>query len=95
MTPEQDEVRDNPGASRYELLRDGRVVGLIDYRLRDGAISLDHAEIDPPLRGRGLGTVLAAGAIADAAGRGLKVVPRCPFVVAYVRRHPELGELLA
>ena len=95
MTDAGGEVNDNPEASRYELLLDGRVVGLIDYRLREGTISLDHAEVDPPLRGRGLGCRLAAGALADAAERGLKVIPRCPFVAAYIRRHPELRELLA
>jgi predicted GNAT family acetyltransferase len=95
VTAAEGEVRDNPEASRYELVLDGRVAGRLDYRLSGGTVSLNHAEVDQPLRGQGLGDVLAAGALADAAERGLKVVPRCPFVAAYVRRHPELADLLA
>jgi len=85
----------NPGASRYELFVDGELTGFLDYRLGDGTIALTHAEVEPDRRGLGFGMALAAGAIADAAERELKVIPRCPFVVAYVARHPELAPLLA
>jgi len=85
----------NSEASRYELFVDGVLAGFVDYRLGEGTIVMTHAEVDSSRRGQGFGNALAAGAIADAAERGLKVIPRCPFVVAYVKRHPELGELLA
>jgi hypothetical protein len=87
-------VEDNRQASRYELRVDGKLAGLIDYSLGDGTIAMNHSEVEPALQGRGLGSVLAAGALADVAERGLKVIPYCPFVAAYLRRHPELQELL-
>jgi predicted GNAT family acetyltransferase len=34
------------------------------------------------------------GALADLRGRGLKIVPICPFVRAYLQRHPEYGDLV-
>jgi predicted GNAT family acetyltransferase len=84
-------VEDNPQASRYELRADGALVGFVDYRLGEGTIALIHTEVDSALRRRGLGSELVAGALADAAKRGLEVIPICPFVVAYLRRHPDGG----
>jgi uncharacterized protein len=46
-------------------------------------------------RGRGLASQLVAGALENVRARGLKVVPRCPFVRAYIARHPEYRDLLA
>ena len=51
--------------------------------------TLVHTEIDPAFEGHGLGSHLAAGALDDARQRGLTVVPLCPFVTAYLRRHHE------
>lgn len=54
---------------------------------------LIHTEVDPAFEGRGLATKLIAGAIQDIRARGLKLVPVCPFVRAYLRRHPEDRDL--
>jgi predicted GNAT family acetyltransferase len=89
------EVRDNPGESRYELLVDGRLLGMILYRREDGIVTLYHTEVAPELEGRGLGGRLVADALADLRARGLRLVPRCPFVAAYLRRHPEESDLVA
>jgi predicted GNAT family acetyltransferase len=89
-------VRDNSDALRYELLLDRRVVGELLYRLRpNGRISLVHTEVLPSYEGRGLAGRLVAGALDDARARGLQVVPICPYVQAYVRRHPEYEDILA
>ena len=82
-------VRDNPDESRYELIVDGVVAGEIQYRLRSDAIILVHTEVAPQFEGQGLGGELVAGALADIRARGLRVVPVCPFVRAYLQRHPE------
>jgi predicted GNAT family acetyltransferase len=86
-------VQDNPGESRYELLLDQRVVGEILYRLTPDHIVLLHTEVLPSLEGRGLGTRLVVGALDDIRARGLHV-PFCPFVRAYIRRHPEYADLV-
>lgn len=82
-------VRDNPGESRYELVVDGEVAGEIQYRLRSDTVVLVHTEVAPQFEGHGLGSELVAGALADIRARGLRVVPVCPFVRAYLQRHPE------
>jgi len=87
-------VADNPGESRYEALLGDRIVGISEYHLRPGVIRFLHTETDPAFGGRGFGSRLAAGALDDARARGLRVIPKCPFIRAYVRRHPEYADLL-
>ena len=82
-------VRDNPEELRYELLVDGTMAGEILYRLRSDAVVLVHTEIAPQFEGQGLGGKLVAGALADIRARGLRPVAVCPFVRAYLQRHPE------
>lgn len=86
-------VRDNPARSRYELLLDGVVSGELSYRRVPGGIALTHAGVDPARQGRGLGVRLVAGALADLRVRDLRVVPVCPFVVWFMRRHPGFDDL--
>lgn len=87
-------VQDNPGELRYELLVDGEVAGEIRYRRSPDFVALVHTEVAPAVEGRGLGARLVAGALDDLRGRGLHVVPICPFVRSYIRRHPEYGDLV-
>jgi len=82
-------VRDNPDELRYELLVDGKPAGEILYRLRPDAVVLVHTEVAPEFEGQGLGSKLVAGALADIRARGLRPVAVCPFVRAYLQRHPE------
>jgi hypothetical protein len=82
-------VRDNLDELRYELLVDGTMAGELLYRLRSDAVVLVHTEIAPRFEGQGLGSKLVAGALADIRARGLRPVAVCPFVRAYLQRHPE------
>jgi len=87
-------VRDSPGESRYELVLDEHVVGEILYRLTPGHVVLLHTEVLPSVEGKGLGARLVAGALDDIRARGLHVVPFCPFVRSYIRRHPVYADLV-
>ncbi|MFL5951748.1 MAG: GNAT family N-acetyltransferase [Gaiellaceae bacterium] len=90
----QSAVRDNRDELRYELLLDGDVVGELRYGLRADAVALVHTEVEPRFEGRGFGAELVAGALDDLRARGAHVIPICPFVRAYIRRHPEYKELV-
>ena len=84
-----------PEERRYELLAGGERAGELVYRDRgDDVIALLHTEVEPKLQHRGLGSALVGGALDDARARGLRVVPLCPFVDAYVSRHPAYGDLV-
>jgi uncharacterized protein len=87
--PTQPRVADNPQASRYELWLGTTRAGLIQYRAKPGTVLLVHFE------GQGLGEQLVAGALENLRARGLKLVPLCPFVRAYLRRHPDQTDLVA
>ena len=90
----RDVVRDNPEELRYELVRDGEVIGVILYRATPGVIALVHTDVEPAFEGEGVGSRLVAGALDDIRARGLRLVPVCPFVAAYLRRHPEQRDLV-
>ena len=88
-------VRNNPSELRYELLLDDRRIGEIRYRVERDAVALVHTDIDPAYEGHGLATRLVEGALRDLRERGLRAIPICPLVVAYIRRHPEYADLVA
>ena len=87
-------VRDNADELRYELVDDGDVVGEIRYRREPGAVALVHTDIEPAREGEGLGEVLVEGALRDLRGRGLGVIPVCPYVRAWIGRHPDYADLV-
>jgi predicted GNAT family acetyltransferase len=89
------EVVDSPDASRYELRLEGRLAGVAEYRRRNGRIIFTHTEVVEALEGHGLAGRLASAALDDARRQGLEVVPLCPFVSAYIARHPEYRDLVA
>ena len=88
-------VVDNPAQSRYEAQLDGRVVGFSQYNLAGDRIVFLHTEVDPSVEGLGIGSRLAAGELDDVRARGLKVIAKCPFIAAWLRRHPDYQDLLA
>lgn len=87
------EIRDNEAAHRYETTVDG-VLAILEYQRSTSRITLIHTEVPPALEGRGIGGALAKFALEDARASGREVVPHCPFVAAYVERHPEYLNLL-
>ena len=94
MTP-QVQVFDNPAEERYDAQVDGAVAGRAYYELQPGRIVFLHTEVDPEYEGRGIGSLLAKDALDDVRSKGLRVVPRCPFIARYIREHPEYQDLLA
>ena len=94
-SPEHAIVVDVPDASRYELQLGDRLVGFVDYRVRDGRLVLTHTEIDEECEGRGFGGRLAAGVLEDVRRKGLVVTPLCPFLARYIELHPEFHDLVS
>jgi len=87
-------VENNAEMHRFEL-RDPGGLGQLQYRYRDdGALILVHTEVPPAIEGRGYAGQLAKTALEYAREHSLRVVAQCPFVRAYVKRHPEYNDLL-
>ena len=57
-------------------------------------IVFTHTLVPPEIEGRGVGSKLIRGALDSARDQGLRVVPQCPFVKAFIDRHPGYRDLL-
>lgn len=86
-------VEHDEGAHQFRL-RVGDQVALIQYSRADDRIVFVHTEVPSALEGQGIGGKLARAALDYARDHKLSVIARCPFVAAYVRRHPEYQALL-
>jgi predicted GNAT family acetyltransferase len=89
-----DQVSDNTTEHRYEMKLEGGTA-FIDYRVSGNVRTLTHAEVPVAMRGAGVAARLTGGALQLARSQGVKVVPRCPYVVTFMQRHPEFNDLLA
>ncbi|MDR1755540.1 MAG: N-acetyltransferase [Culturomica sp.] len=88
-------LKDNAERKRYEFDTDGLVKPHIDYiKNNQAVIYLTHTEVPQPLQGRGVGQALVKGVLEDVEKQGLRVVPTCPFVAAYMKRNPATQRLL-
>jgi predicted GNAT family acetyltransferase len=89
-------VTDNPAVSRYELHVGGELAGFVTYQLSDGdqVIALLHTEVEPAFQGDHLGTHLARFSLDDARERGLAVLPYCPYITSWIRKHPDYADLI-
>ena len=88
------EVRDNPEQRRFEAYVDGRLAGFSAYDLTDDSIMIMHTEVDDAFEGHGVGSELARQMLDLIRADGdLSVTVLCPFVNAWLRRHPEYQDL--
>ena len=89
----EDSVQDNPEAHRFEMRCAGTTAFLI-YAKSPGSLRLIHTEVPPQLKGKNIGSKLVDAALRVASGSGLEVIPQCPFVVHYLKRHPEYTNIV-
>jgi hypothetical protein len=84
------------GGGGFFLERNGVRVAEMTYRFAGPGIAVfDHTEVDPSLRGQGIARLLFDAALAWARASGMKITPRCSYVVAQFRRDPSLADVLA
>ena len=88
------DVTDNKERHRFELVEDGHTA-FAAHTIDGDVITFTHTLVPKAIEGRGIASRLILAALTDVKGRGLKVVPRCPFVKAYIERHPEWQAILA
>jgi predicted GNAT family acetyltransferase len=78
---------------RFEIERNGQTA-FLEYRLAGKVIQLVHTEVPPQFRGQGVGAELAKSSLDWARDNGVKVDAICPFVTAYIEKHPQYRDLL-
>ena len=86
-------VRDNRAEQEFTLTVDG-AVAIAAYQREGGRIVFTHTQVPEALEGHGVGSRLIRGALDLVRDQRLKVVAQCPFVAAYIQRHPEYRDLL-
>jgi uncharacterized protein len=87
-------VEDNPGQHRFEIRVDGEVAGFAEYHLHETQAAFTHTEVAPAFGGQGLASTLIQAALDQARQRGWQVEPFCPFVRAFIGKHPEYRDLV-
>jgi predicted GNAT family acetyltransferase len=88
-------IADCPDANRYEARLGDVLAGFVDYRLVRTRRILLHTEVPPVFEGRGIGAALARHVLEDARTTGIHVTVKCPFILSYLKRHPEFADVLA
>jgi predicted GNAT family acetyltransferase len=86
-------VANNETAQRYEARVGGQLAVIIYQQLGDRIVFI-HTEVPEALEGHGIAGKMARFALDDARARRLMVIPQCPFVASYIRRHPEYADLV-
>lgn len=85
----------NPERRRYEaVVDDTTLAGYVEYQETSELVVLTHTEVGPAFEGKGIGSVLARAALDDVRQRRSKALVICPFILGWVRHHPEYQDLL-
>ena len=84
----------NENLHRFELNINGSFA-FIEYRESPGKITLVHTEVEPLLEGKGAATAVIEKTLEYIEQKNLKLIPICPLVVAYLKRHPDWKRILA
>jgi hypothetical protein len=87
------EITDNVALHRFELKID-RQTAVVVYERAGDLLRLIHTEVPQSLEGKGVGSKLVSAVLRFAQENNLSVVPLCPFVTQYVKRHPEYSAIV-
>ncbi|HEU4699126.1 MAG TPA: GNAT family N-acetyltransferase [Gemmatimonadales bacterium] len=60
----------------------------------DGVVELQHTYVPPAARGDHVGDALVRAVLADIRARGWRARVTCPYVGAWLRRHPEARDVV-
>ena len=78
-----------PDAHRYEIRDGDALVGFAEYRIPDDLhVDMVHTEVDDAYGGQGLAGEVVAFALADIRDQGKRVIPHCPYVAKWIKKHP-------
>ena len=84
---------DRPESKRYEFHVENHIA-FIEYIKAQDKIYLTHTEVPTALEGKGVGSELVRQVLEDIKQKDLTLVPLCPFVAGYIKKHPEWRELV-
>lgn len=84
-----------PEKRRYEIRDGDTVAGFTRYRLPDDEhVDFLHTEVGEAYDGRGLASRLVAFALSDVREAGKRIIPHCPYIAVWLKRHHEFDEVI-
>lgn len=86
-------VKHNKQHHRFEITVKGSTAVLM-YKLSTNSIDMQHTIVPEEMEGKGIGSALVKHALEYARHEHLYVKPTCPFIRAYIDRHPEYKDLV-
>lgn len=86
-------VTHNEARNRFEIQLNDMLARLAYIPAKNNILYID-TQVPSEFEGQGIGSKLAHFALEYAKENGLKVQPLCPFISAYVRRHPEYNDIV-
>jgi uncharacterized protein len=81
-------------SDRFSIEVDGKTAGFTEIVDEDGRRTFPHTEVDDAFQGRGLATILIGEALQQTREAGLRIVPVCPMVANYVKKHSEFDDVV-
>jgi predicted GNAT family acetyltransferase len=87
------QLTDNAARHRFEITVDGHTA-FVTYRWEDEHLVLQHTQVPSSLAGHGVGSMLARSVLEEARRLGVRIVPECEFIAAFIQRHPEFADLV-
>lgn len=83
------ELIDNEERHQYEFHVEKYTPKIEYIKSTNGEIYLTHTEVPTALSGMGIGSQIVEKSLKDIERQELRLVPLCPFVAAYIHKHPE------
>jgi predicted GNAT family acetyltransferase len=83
------DVQHDEKSRKFYAVVDGHEAHLTYTAAGDHIRDFQHTYVPPELRGRHIGDALVRHALDETLRRGDRFIPTCPFVRAFVERHPE------
>jgi uncharacterized protein len=78
---------------KYTIAVEGETVGLAAVADRGNQRIFYHTEVEERFGGRGLASILVGEALEATRADGKRVVAVCPMVAAFIKKHPEFGDM--
>ena len=88
------ELVDNPERRRFEIRRGRKVLGWSAYEQTAELVVFTHTEVGRRWEGQGIGSALVRATLDHVRAQGMQVLALCPFVDAWIERHPDYGDLV-
>ena len=88
------EVKHDTEMTTFSIELDGAEAVLMYLPVGEDALDFKDTYVPPEHRGRGVAAALAGSAFEYAKEHGYRVIPTCPYIETYLKRHPEYEDLV-